>query len=43
MHLYFVLSLTHLVVLLRCSGMFSDGFFSYGIEPLHNDSNQVKV
>uniref|UniRef100_A0A3B4G0R5 Disintegrin and metalloproteinase domain-containing protein 11-like n=1 Tax=Pundamilia nyererei TaxID=303518 RepID=A0A3B4G0R5_9CICH len=22
-------------------GMFSDGFFSYGIEPFHNDSNQV--
>lgn len=23
------------------SGMFSDGFFSYGIEPVHNGSNQV--
>ena len=23
------------------SGMFSDGFFSYGIEPIHNGSNQV--
>lgn len=42
-HIITALHLTVFLWLLVLSGMFSDGFFSYGIEPVHNGSDQVIV
>jgi len=41
MPVFSALHLTDFGFLVFFSGMFSDGFFSYGIEPVHNRSNQV--